>query len=106
VVRGVSFSSRASEDDIFDDTTSTVYDVKFDLDISHYHDPHANGDFNTMRQRSSPAVLVVFLLVSLGDYEAFLKRKWRSFCVVISNTDAQSKSMMRTMFARSSAVPL
>jgi hypothetical protein len=60
----MSFSSHAGEDDIFDNTTSTVCDVKFSLGISPYHDPHANGDFNTMQQLSSPAVLVVFLLVS------------------------------------------
>jgi hypothetical protein len=65
-VRGVSFSSRTGEDDIFDDTTSTVCDVKFGLDISRYHDPHANGDFNTIRQLSSLAVLVAFPLVSIA----------------------------------------
>jgi len=65
-VRGVSFSSRTGEDDIFDDTTTTVCDVKFSLDISRYHDLHANGDFNTIRQLSSLAVLVAFPLVSIA----------------------------------------
>jgi hypothetical protein len=100
-LEAVPFSSRTGEDDIFDDTTSTVCDVKFGLDISRYHDPHANGDFNTIKQLSSLAVLVAFPLVSIARRSS--RERGDPF---ISNTDEQSKSMMRTMFARSGAVPL
>jgi hypothetical protein len=61
------------EDGIFNDTTSTVCDVEFGVDIGRYHDPHANGDVNMMRQLSSPTGLVGYLHVSLGDCKALLK---------------------------------
>jgi hypothetical protein len=69
----MSFSSCAGDDDIFDDTASTVCDVEFGLNTGRHHNPHANGDFNMMRQLSSPMEPVGFLSVSLGDCKALLK---------------------------------